>query len=119
MVGEENGKEKALALLSSGKTEEKMRQIIEAQGCDPEVKPEDLAAGDKRINIKTERRDRVLWINNRAIAQIALTAGTPNDKRAGLVLKVKLGDEMDEGDTLFTIFSEKRELPDMEEDSSW
>ena len=106
MVGEEDGKAKAQKLLSSGKAEEKLRQIIEAQGGDPEVEPEDLAVGDKWVDIKAERGGRVLWIKNMDIAQIARTAGAPSDKGAGLTLRVKMGDEVAEGDTLFRVYAE-------------
>jgi AMP phosphorylase len=116
MMGNKNGKEMAMKLISSGKAEEKMRQIIEAQGGDPEVQPEDLVLGDKSLDIKSEQNGRVLWINNRSIAQIARAAGTPYDKGAGLLLKVKLGDEVIEGDTIFRIYSENnRKLNHAEE----
>jgi AMP phosphorylase len=105
-VGEDNGAMKAMMVLASGKAEKKMRQIIEAQGGDPEVQPDDLTIGDKRVDIKADRDGRVLWINNRSIAQIARAAGTPNDKGAGLFLRVKLGDKIAEGETLFSVFAE-------------
>jgi len=112
MVGEEDGKAKAQKLLSSGKAEEKLRQIIEAQGGDPKVKPEDLAVGDKWVDIKAERGGRVLWIKNMDIAQIARTAGAPSDKGAGLMLMVKMGDEVAEGDTLFRVYAETAQRRD-------
>jgi len=105
MVGEENGKKKALQLLSSGKAEEKLRQIIEAQGGDPQVKAEDMSVGDKCTEVTAEIGGRVLWVNNSAIAQIARTAGTPNDKKAGLLLNLKMGEKVDKGDILFQIYS--------------
>ncbi|MFQ6053594.1 MAG: AMP phosphorylase, partial [Candidatus Bathyarchaeia archaeon] len=86
MMGEENGKERATQLLLSGKAEEKLRQIIEAQGGDPEVKPEDLPLGDRWVDVEAERSGRILWINNRSIARIAREAGAPSDRGAGLVL---------------------------------
>ncbi len=106
MVGEENGKEKAKNILASGEAEKMMRQIIEAQGGDPEVKPEDLKVGEKWLDVAADRSGRVLGIENRAIAQIARAAGAPNDKGAGLMIKVKLGDAVSEGDTLFTVYAE-------------
>lgn len=106
MLGEEKGKEKAMSLLSSGKAEEKLRQIIEAQGGDPEVKPEDLPIGDKLIDIKAELGGRVLWINNFAVAQIARVAGAPGDKGAGIMLRAKMGDEVAKGDVLLRIYAE-------------
>ena len=116
MVGEENGKEKALQILISGKAEEKMRQIIEAQGGNPEVSPEDLVVGDRRLDIEAKQGGRVLWINNRFIAHVARVAGAPSDKRAGLLLKVKLGEEVTEGDTLFRIYSENNRKLNQAED---
>lgn len=106
MVGEENGKGKAMDLLTSGKAEEKMRQIIEAQGGDPGVEPESLAVGDRWVDIKAERNGRILWINNGAITQIARAAGAPHDKGAGLLLRMKMGDTVAEGDTLFRVYAE-------------
>jgi AMP phosphorylase len=105
-VGIGDGMKKAMTVLSSGKAEDKMRQIIEAQGGDPELNPDDLFIGDKRVNINAEQGGRILWINNRNIAQIARAAGTPNDKGAGLLLKAKIGDNVAQGDTLFSIFAE-------------
>lgn len=112
MIGVDNGKEKAHALLTSGKAEEKMRSIIEAQGGDPEVKPDDLITGEKWADVKAKRDGRVLWFDNRVIASIARTAGTPGDKGAGLILNVKLGDMVAEGDTLFRIYAENAQRRD-------
>ena len=74
-----------------------MREIIEAQGGDPEVKPEDLEPGPRWADLEAEEEGRVLWINNHHIAQIARTAGTPSDKGAGIMLRVKLGDHVKRG----------------------
>ena len=112
MVGEENGKAKAVKLLSTGGAEEKMRQIIEAQGGDPDVGPEDLAIGDKWIDVEAHQGGRVLWINNMTVAQIARPAGAPSDKGAGLLLRVKIGDKVTEGDTLFRIYAESAQRRD-------
>jgi AMP phosphorylase len=112
MVGEEGGKEKAMKLLASGKAEEKMRQIIEAQGGDPEVSPEDLKVGDKWVDFVAERSGRVLSIDNRAIAQIARAAGAPNDKGAGLLLRAKLGDHASEGEPILKIYAENAQKRD-------
>jgi len=106
MMGEKNGKEKAQNILMSGKAEEKLRQIIEAQGGNPEVKPEELTVGQKWIDIEAEIDGRVLWINNRAIAQMARTAGAPGDKGAGLLLRAKMGDPVKKGEPLFRIYSD-------------
>ena len=106
MMGGKNSKERALKLISSGKAERKLRQIIGAQGGDPEIEPGDIHVGEKSADIEAHRDGRVLWINNASIAQIARTAGAPADKGAGLILRKKIGDEVSKGDALFTIHSE-------------
>ncbi len=116
MVGEENGQARAMEMLTSGKAEAKMREIIGAQGGDPDVKPEDLVVGDERLDVRAARDGRVLWFKNRSIAQIARAVGTPNTKCAGIELGVKLGDEVKEGDVLFSVYTDSlRKLGQAEE----
>jgi len=106
MVGVSNGKAVALEALRSGKAEKKFREIIEAQGGDPNVKPDDIPLGDKKILIRSEMKGPVLWINNSVLAEIAKLAGAPKDKGAGVRLYVKIGDRVKAGDPLFEIYSE-------------
>ncbi|MFQ6068866.1 MAG: thymidine phosphorylase, partial [Candidatus Bathyarchaeia archaeon] len=107
MVGIENGKQKAESLLKSGKTERKLREIIEAQGGNPRMKPEDIKVGDKKAEITTEKDGRVLWINNKDIAQVAREAGAPKEKGSGVVLKIKVGEHIRKGEVLFEIYAER------------
>jgi len=107
MVGESDGKAKALEALRKGKVEKKLREIIEAQGGDPKIMPEDIPIGDKMLNITAEKEGYILWIDNRAIASLARAAGAPKDKGAGILLNVKLGDYVKKGDILFRIYAEK------------
>ena len=107
MVGVGNGQALAREALRTGRAEAKLREIIEAQGGNPNVRPEDIPIGREVAEIKSEKRGRVLYINNRAIAQIARVAGAPRDKGAGILLKVKLGDYVNIGDTLMEIYAEK------------
>jgi len=107
MIGIENGKQKAESLLKSGKAERKLRQIIEAQGGNPSIKPEDIKLGDKKAEITTEKNGRVLRINNRSIVQVAREAGAPKEKAAGVMLKTKLGEHIEKGEVLFEIYAER------------
>jgi AMP phosphorylase len=102
-----NSKTYALKLLTSGKVEKKFREIIEAQGGNPSIKPGDLSVGSKTIEIKSNASGKVFWINNAAIAQIARAAGAPKDKGAGILLSKKIGDSVKGGETLFKIYAEK------------
>jgi AMP phosphorylase len=105
MVGTGN-KQTALSILKSGKAEKKFREIIEAQGGDPKVKPNDIKIGDKYEKIKSSNDGHVLWIDNLDIAAIAKAAGAPQDKGAGIQLNAKMGDIVKKGQELFTIYSE-------------
>ena len=107
MVGVENGKAMALEAIKSGRAEKKLREIIEAQGGDPKVEPEDIPLGDKLLTVYAESEGIVLWINNKVMAYIARLAGAPVDKGAGVLLKVKIGDLVKRGDPLFQIVAER------------
>jgi len=95
----------ALEVLRSGKAEKKMREIIEAQGGDPEIKPENIEIGDKVFKVKADVDGKVLWVKNSAIVLVSREAGAPKDKGAGIHLNVKMGDPVKKGDVLFTIHS--------------
>jgi AMP phosphorylase len=105
MMGVNEGRQKAKDLIESGKAEKKLREIVEAQGGDPSVKPEDIEVGNETVKIRSDENGRIQWINNRAIAQIAREAGAPKTKVAGVFLSKKIGDIVRKGDVLFTIFS--------------
>jgi AMP phosphorylase len=107
MVGHENGKQIAYDMIMSGKSLRKMREIIEAQGGDPEVKPEDLVPGSHVYDVLAPRDGRILWFNNRDLVKIAKAAGTPNDKGAGIQLFAKTGDKVKQGEPMYRIYSEK------------
>lgn len=107
MVGVKEGKQKAEELLKSGKAEQKLREIIEAQGGDPRVKVEDIHVGDKREAVTATQEGEVLWVSNEDLAKIAKEAGAPKDKGAGVMLRTKLGDHAKNGEVLFEIYAER------------
>ena len=106
LAGKPNGREIAEKILHSGKAKEKMKEIIEAQGGDPDVKMSDIPIGDKTYLVKSERKGTVRRIDNRGINMIARAAGAPKDKGAGVYLHVGGGDNIKIKDPLFTIYSE-------------
>ena len=48
-----------------------------------------------------------MGISNSSIVQIAREAGAPKDRGAGVLLKVKLGDEVSKGEPIFEIYADK------------
>ena len=67
-------------MVDSGKAMAKMRQIIEAQGGNPAVKPEDLPVGSHSFAVRSERAGKVLWLSTDDIVRIAREAGAPKEK---------------------------------------
>ena len=107
MSGMKNGKTLAMEILKSGKAEKKLREIIGAQGGNPEVKPEDIYVGEETFTIRSKKKGYLLWINNASLVEIARLAGAPKDKGAGVHLHKKIGDAVRENDPLFTIHAER------------
>jgi len=105
MMGVKDGTQKAKNILKSGEAEKKFREIIAAQGGNPDVKPDDIEVGNETVEIRSEEKGRIQWINNRAMAQIARAAGAPKNWGAGVLLNKKLGDKVAKGDILYKIYS--------------
>ncbi len=101
------GDERTARALLEKKALGKMKEIIEAQGGDPEVRPDDIPVGEKTARIRAEADGRVLWIKNPELASIAKEAGAPKHKGAGIYLHRKIGEKVRKGDVLFTIHAEK------------
>src|SRR3989344_4046527 len=100
-----SGEEVARDILTSGKAREKMRQIIKAQGGDPNVESSRLTPGSQKYEVKAPRRGRVTSIDNRQITVICRVLGCPTDKKAGMYLNRKLEETVDKGDILTTLYS--------------
>jgi AMP phosphorylase len=107
MVGVRNGREAAIEAIKSGEAEKKLREIIYAQGGDSEIRPEDIELGQYGLDFKSEHKGTVLWIDNNTLVAAARAAGSPKDKQAGIIIHKKLGDPVEKGDLLFTIYSDK------------
>ena len=107
MVGIENGQRKAESIIQAGGAEQKLREIIEVQGGNPKIMPQDIGVGDKTSTVIANQSGRVLWISGESIAQIAREAGAPREKGAGVVLKAKLGDIVKKDGDLYEIYAER------------
>ncbi len=99
------GSEIAKEILKSGKALKKMKEIIEAQGGDPNIKSEDIPVGQYTANIEATADGYVVSIDNRAIMAIVRAAGAPQDKGAGVIVHKKGGRHVKKGEPVITIFS--------------
>ncbi len=107
MVGVKSGREKAESILQSGRAEKKLREIIEAQGGNPRVKPDEIPVGEQTATVTASQSGKVLWISTENIVQIAREAGAPKEKGSGMVLKAKLGDTVEKDGALFEVYAER------------
>ncbi len=106
MGGEYQGVEKARQILESGKALKKFQEIVEAQGGKPGLTSKDIKVGQYSVDVIAKQSGYVGQIMNKSLVRVARTAGSPKDKGAGLVLNKKGGNNVDKGETLFTIYSE-------------
>jgi AMP phosphorylase len=105
MIGKENSNLPRSA-LNSGKAMKKMFEIMEAQG-GKKIKPEEIEIGSYKLEIKSQKKGRILWIDNGGISEVARAAGAPKDKGAGILFAKKVGDPVRKGEKILTIYAEK------------
>ncbi len=92
-------------ILSSGRALKKMKEIIEAQGGNPNIKSDDVPIGSYSAEIESPVDGYVSSIDNRAIMAIARAAGAPDDKGAGVVIPKKGGRYVKRGEVILKIYS--------------
>ncbi|MEW6592277.1 MAG: AMP phosphorylase [Candidatus Hadarchaeota archaeon] len=100
------GRQMAAEILKSGKAYQKMREIIAAQGGDPDVKVDDLPIGDKKEVVTAPISGYITRIHNQKMNEIARAAGAPYDKGAGIKLVLKTGRKVEKGEPLMEIYAE-------------
>ncbi len=100
------GQSLAKEILKSGKAYEKMKQIIEIQGGDPSIIPDDIELGPYVKEFKAIKEGHITEVNNAIINQIAKAAGCPNSKTSGVEIYKKQGARLKEGDLIFKIYSD-------------
>jgi thymidine phosphorylase len=96
------GREIAREILESGRAAEKLERIVEAQGRNPEPP----ALGHLRHEVPAQADGVVTAIDNFQIARIARLAGAPMDPGAGVDLAKRLGDTVQQGETLYAIYAQ-------------
>jgi AMP phosphorylase len=101
------GKEMAMETLRSGKAFTKLKEIIEAQGGNPNITFTDINAGENRADLASPADGYVIEFDNKRIVEIARIAGAPIDIGAGVWIHRKKGETVRKGEPLITIFADK------------
>ncbi|MEX2689082.1 MAG: AMP phosphorylase [Candidatus Njordarchaeum guaymaensis] len=95
----------AKQVLSSGKALKKIKEIIEAQGGNPNIKSDDISVGNYSEVIESQNDGYVVSIDNKSIMAIVRAAGAPEDRGAGIVIHKKGGRYVKKGEPIMTIYS--------------
>lgn len=106
MNGATDGAALAREILSSGKAHEKFREIVAAQGGDPDVKSSDMPVGKAVSEIVSPRSGRVSRVSNRALVSLAKVLGAPADKGAGIEILKKRSAFVEKGDVLLRLYAD-------------
>jgi AMP phosphorylase len=85
---------------------EKFKEIVKAQGGNPNIKGDDLKLAKHKFEEKAERAGEVKELNVRNITTVAKILGAPLQKSSGIYLDKKIGEKFSKGETLYTLFSE-------------
>ncbi len=101
------GRNMAYSILKSGRALKKMKEIIEGQGGNPDVKPSDIPIGEHKAVLYAKMDGYVKRVENSKVVAIARKAGAPRDKGAGVQLYAKEGRKIRKGQPLLEIYSER------------
>jgi len=108
MAGIKKAKKKAKDLLSSKLAYKKMKEIIKAQGGNPNIQPEQIKIGKFKFDFKAKKSGSVIDIDTNIIAKIARIAGAPKDSEAGIYLYKHQHQKVKKGKLLYTIYSDNK-----------
>jgi AMP phosphorylase len=108
MIGLKNAEKKAKQILDSGLAYKKMKQIIRAQGGNPNVDPDKIRLGTNTYTLKAWKSGVIMNIDNITIAKMARIAGAPRDKEAGIYLYKHEKQKVKKGEPIFTVYSDSK-----------
>ncbi|MCL5438364.1 MAG: thymidine phosphorylase [Patescibacteria group bacterium] len=96
----------ATNILQSGDAFKKMQEIIKAQGGNPDIDSEDLQPGKHLFEVKAKKSGTVKQIHSKNATIVTKVLGAPKQKGAGIFLNKKIGEKIQKGEIIYTLFSE-------------
>ncbi|MHA2252615.1 MAG: AMP phosphorylase [Candidatus Kariarchaeaceae archaeon] len=106
------GARMAEEIVSSGRALAKFYEIVEVQGGEKIVKPEDIQIGQYSAVIEAQQDGYISNVSNSQVKAIASTLGCPSDKLAGMVIKHKAGEFVKKGDSIISLYSSRESALD-------
>ncbi|MCL4339058.1 thymidine phosphorylase [Patescibacteria group bacterium] len=100
-----SGEDLARQILKSGGALKKMREIIKAQGGDPDIDIPNLKLGSYKYEFPSPKHGTVTSFNNEDLTVIAKILGCPYDKKAGIYIERRIDEKVDNNDILCVLYS--------------
>ena len=94
-------------MIDSGKAMKKMREIIAAQGGNPEVKPEDLPVGPESAVVRSNKLAKCFGLALMILCGLHVKLEHLKRKVQALFCMLKLGDTVHKDGVLFEIYAER------------
>ena len=96
----------AIHVLQKGLAFEKFKEIVKAQGGNPNIDEAKIKLGKHSSEEKADKSGIIKELNSKNITSIAKILGAPMQKGSGIYLNKKIGHKVLKGETLYTLFSE-------------
>ena len=95
-------------ILTSGQALAKMKEIVTAQGGSSYFSSAKLTSqlGHHKISLHSPHQGTISEIISSNVTVIAKILGAPSQKGSGIFFEKKLGDKVEKGDILFTLYSQ-------------
>ena len=93
-------------ILTSGHAHLKMKQIIKAQNGDSGIISGKMKPGKYSHVILSKKKGVVKKVDSRYATAIAKILGAPDQKKSGVYLDRKIGEEVTPGEPIYTLYSE-------------
>ncbi len=108
-TSKEEGYRIAMHQLKTGKAYKKFRELIAAQGGDPDIREADIKIGKVTRDIVAQSEGKIAHIDNKAISRVCRALGSPALKTAGIEINVSVGEKVKKGDVLYTMYTDSKE----------
>ena len=108
IAGKKEPAKLAKQILESGIAYTKFKEIIKAQGGNPDIDPDKIKVGEFTKVIRAKSSGRLDDINTAIISRIARMAGAPLDKEAGIFMHAREGQRVKKGQPIFTIYAKSK-----------
>lgn len=96
----------ATRILQEGTAFKKMREIIYEQGGNPNIDSSKLIPGKFAHEINAEKKSIIQGVDSKNITLVAKALGAPIQEGAGIYLNKKIGEKIEKGETICTLYSE-------------